>query len=218
MFITIEGMDGSGKSTQILKLQEYLTLKGIDFITTKEPGGTDVGKEIRKLLLEGKKDIDPLSEAMLFFADRRLHVEQVIKPALESGKVVISDRFADSTYAFQKAAGGISYDVFKNLYDLSIGDFKPDLTLYFDLDAETGLNRSLNNTDWNNTETRMESKGVAYHEKVRSGFLELAEKEPYRVVVIDKNKTAEQTSTVEEDIQLTHSIVKGYVDTHLSDK
>ena len=103
MFITIEGMDGSGKSTQIKLLQEYLTKKGLDFIITKEPGGTDVGKEIRKLLLEGKKDIDPLSEAMLFFADRRLHVEQVIKPALESGKIVISDRFADSTYAFQKS-------------------------------------------------------------------------------------------------------------------
>ena len=108
----------------------------------------------------------------------------------------------------KKAAGGISYDLFKQLYDLSIGDFKPDMTLYFDLDAKTGLERSVNNTDWSNTETRMESKGVEYHEKVRSGFLELAEKEPNRIKIIDKNETAEQTNSVEEDIELTRRIVK----------
>jgi len=226
-FISIEGMDGSGKTTQLRLLEQWFKEQGIDYVFTREPGGTDVGVQIRKLLLEGKSDIDPLSEAMLFFTDRRLHVEQVIKPALAEGKFVVSDRFADSTYAFQKAAGGITYEVFKDLYDLSIGDFKPEFTVYFDIDAETGLKRSVNNTDWDNTETRMEAKGIQYHNAVRGGYLELAEKEPDRIKIINKNKTAEMAEKdfegqdlsiphvreemIKHDIELTFEMLKNYI-------
>ncbi len=206
-FISVEGGDGSGKTTQLRLLAKYLEEKNIPVLFTKEPGGTEVGKEIRKILLEGHKEIDSLTESLLFFADRRLHVENVIKPALEKGINVISDRFADTTYAFQKAAGGIDDKTFDGLYRVTIGDFKPDMTIYLDIDPELGLKRSCR---VQNHETRMEEKGLEYHKLVRKGYLDIASKDKNRFRIIDKDACS--TMNKEDDICCTFELIKNFVE------
>ncbi len=189
MFITFEGGEGSGKSTQIKMLTEFLSNKGVDFITTKEPGGTLVGQEIRKILVNKRaEDINPTAEAMLYFADRSHHVEHKIKPALAQGKIVVSDRFADSTKAYQYYGYNkkISEEVLDSLYKIALKDFAPDLTIILDIDPNIGLKRSLRA---DNTEIHFELKDIEFHHNLRSGFLEIAKKEPNRCVVINANDT-----------------------------
>ncbi|MFI3241169.1 MAG: dTMP kinase [Alphaproteobacteria bacterium] len=191
MFITFDGGDGVGKTTQIKLLEEFLSKKNIDFITTKEPGGTLVGQEIRKILVNKRaEDVNPIAEAMLYFADRCHHVEFKIKPALKEGKFVISDRFADSTKAYQYYGYNkrVKEEVLDNLYQIAVGDFKPDLTIILDIDPEIGLKRSLRE---GNTETHFELKEIEFHHNLRNGFLEIAKKEPERCVVVNANDTPE---------------------------
>ena len=194
-FITFEGGEGSGKSTQIKLLGDYLQQKGIDFITTKEPGGTPLGAEIRHLLVEGEEDkMDAYTEALLFFADRRLHLTQKIWPALENGKWVISDRFADSTVAYQYYAYNkrLSMHDIDMLYQFSVGDFKPDLTLILDIDPAVGLDRSFKKAETMTVkETRNENRVLIFHHNLRQGYLEIARQEPERCVVLNADTDIE---------------------------
>lgn len=194
-FITFEGGEGTGKSTQIKLLERYLQQKDKNVITTKEPGGTDVGAEIRKLLVCGDKDkFDAVAEALLYFADRHIHLTKKVWPALEAGTWVLSDRFADSTFAYQYYGYDkrVSREVLERLYQITVGDFKPDLTIILDLEPEVGLARSFNKAkSMEVKELRFEGRELAFHQNLRRGFLEIAAAEPQRCVVLNADKTIE---------------------------
>lgn len=194
--ITFEGGEGSGKSTQIKLFQQYLEGKGYDVIVTREPGATEVGKEIRRLLVEGNKDkFDEVAETLLFYADRRIHLTQVIWPALEKGKIVLSDRYNDSTIAYQYygAAKFPDTKIMDSLYQIVAGDFAPDLTFLLDIDVKTGLERSFAKANTMATkELRFENVELAFHERLRQGYLRLAESNSERFRVIDAAGSPEE--------------------------
>lgn len=186
-FITLEGGEGTGKSTQLVLLIERLRAKGIDAVATREPGGSTGAEDIRALLVEGDPGRwTPMTEALLHGAARKDHVERLIRPALDQGQWVVSDRFADSTLAYQGHAQGLGADVISALQDIVIGDFKPDLTLILDLPVAVGLARAAGRA---NGEDRYERMGVEFHERLRRAFLEIAGGEPKRCVVIDADAT-----------------------------
>ena len=195
-FITLEGGEGCGKSTQIRLLAQYFDRKGIDFVLTKEPGSTDEGKILRELLVTGDKDkFDAVSECLLYYADRRCNLTKVVWPALESGKLVISDRFADSTEAYQYYGynGRVDRNVLQNLYKIVAGDFKPNLTIILDIDPETGMRRSYEKAETMAVkELRFESKKIDFHNNLRKGFLEIAKREPERCVVLNADTSVEE--------------------------
>ena len=195
MFITLEGCEGTGKSTQIKLLQQALGDAGVNDLATREPGGTEQAERIRDLLLQRDSgDFDPMTEALLLFAARREHLARKIWPALERGEWVISDRFADSTRAFQGYGMGLEMGVIENLYRMTAGDFQPDLTFILDIDPEVGLRRSLKRqAETAVTEDRYERMGLAFHQRLRNGFLEIAKQFPERCIVID---AAEDVETV----------------------
>ena len=194
-FITFEGGEGTGKSTQIKLLAEYLEGKGENIITSKEPGGTEVGQEIRKLLVCGDKDkFDAVAEALLYFADRHIHLTKKVWPAMENGAIVLSDRFADSTVAYQYYGYNkrVSKETLDSLYEIAVGDFKPDLTIILDIDPKIGLARSFNKAKTMEVkELRFEGRELEFHNNLREGFLEIAKKEPERCVVLDADKSIE---------------------------
>lgn len=194
-FITFEGGEGTGKSTQIKLLAEYLKGKGENIITSKEPGGTEVGQEIRKLLVCGDKDkFDAVAEALLYFADRHIHLTKKVWPAMEDGAIVLSDRFADSTFAYQYYGYNkrVSKETLDSLYEIAVGDFKPDLTIILDIDPKIGLARSFNKAKTMEVkELRFEGRELEFHNNLREGFLEIAKKEPERCVVLDADKSIE---------------------------
>lgn len=188
-FITFEGGDGCGKSTQVKLLAEYLQSKGIVPVLTKEPGGTPEGQVLRQLLVTGDKDkFDAVSECLLYYADRRNHLNKVVWPALKEGKWVISDRYADSTEAYQYYGYDKRVDIatLKGLYKIVAGDFKPDLTIILDIDPEIGMQRSFAKAETMAVkELRFESRQMEFHHNLRRGFLEIAAREPERCAVID---------------------------------
>lgn len=194
-FITFEGGEGTGKSTQIKLLAEYLEGKGENIITSKEPGGTEVGQEIRKLLVCGDKDkFDAVAEALLYFADRHIHLTKKVWPAMEDGAIVLSDRFADSTFAYQYYGYNkrVSKETLDRLYEIAVGDFKPDLTIILDIDPKIGLARSFNKAKTMEVkELRFEGRELEFHNNLREGFLEIAKKEPERCVVLNADKSIE---------------------------
>ena len=191
-FITLEGGEGAGKSTQIQVVKDYLEARGIDVVVTREPGGTPVGQEIRNLLVSGDKDKwSPLSETLLILADRAAHLERVIRPALADGKYVVCDRFFDSTRAYQGIAGGLGLEVIHNLQQPVLGTSLPDVTLLLDIDPEKGLSRAQDRGG----DLRFESKTLAYHQTLRQAFLDFAKQEPERMVVIDADRDIEAVST-----------------------
>lgn len=182
-FITLEGGEGTGKSTLAAGLEAALVQRGIGVERTREPGGTPGAEEIRRLLVEGSGDRwQPMSEALLLYAARHDHVERRIRPALAAGRWVICDRFFDSTTAYQGAAGGVDRATLDQLRVLALGDFAPDLTLVLDLDPELGLGRAGSR---GGHEQRFEGKGLAFHQRLREGFLDVARAEPERCAVID---------------------------------
>lgn len=187
LFITLEGGEGSGKSTQIRLLAEHLTSLGHDVITTREPGGTPEAEKIRHLLVHRDGgNWTPIAETFLLFAARSMHTETLIKPALAAGKIVISDRFADSTRAYQVYAGGLPLDTVEQINTLALGNFKPDLTLILDMPAADGLARAGKRlSDDNSGEDRFEKKGITFHEKLRDGYLAIAKAEPNRCIIIN---------------------------------
>ena len=190
-FITLEGGEGAGKSTQIQVIKDYLLSRGNDVVVTREPGGTPEGQEIRNLLVSGDKDKwSPLSETLLILADRAAHLERLIRPALADGKYVVCDRFFDSTKAYQGVAGGLGLDVINNLQQPVLGTTLPDVTLLLDIDPEKGLRRAQERGG----ELRFESKTLAYHRTLRNAFLDFAAQEPDRIFVIDADRDVETVS------------------------
>lgn len=187
-FITLEGGEGAGKSTQIEAVKAHLAGRGREVVATREPGGTEAGEEIRSLLVRGDKDKwSPLSETLLLLAARADHLARVIRPALAAGKWVVCDRFFDSTRAYQGVAGGLGLETVGSLQEPVLGDSLPDLTLLLDIDPEKGLRRSANRGG----EARFESKDLEYHTALRQAFLRFASEEPERIAVIDADRPVE---------------------------
>lgn len=179
LFITFEGADGCGKSTQLSLLQKYLEEKGFEVIVTREPGAKGLGQEIRKLLLHYDDYISPKCEAFMFLADRAQHIDTIIKTAVDEGKIVLCDRHTDSTIAYQGYGRGEDIEKLKFLNNLATGEFNPDLTLVYDVDIETAQKRRGNDRD------RMEQAGKDFQIKVQNGYKKIAEIEPERVKIID---------------------------------
>jgi dTMP kinase len=201
MFITLEGIEGSGKTTQIRHIAEYIKSKGHDCVITREPGGTGIGKKIRAILLDSNsKGLDPSAELLLYIADRIQHVNEIIRPALSLGKTVLCDRYFDATIAYQGFARGIDMDLITMLHKRVVENLRPDITILLDLPAETGLKRAweqINHGARTSSETRFEEEKITFHENVRAGYLKLACMEPERFRIID---AARNEKTVKEDV------------------
>jgi dTMP kinase len=183
-FITFEGGEGTGKSTQIRMLADYLRRQGKDVLLTREPGGSAGAEKIRELLLSERKNFSPKNEVLLNFAARLDHVETLIAPALAAGKTVLSDRFFDSTYIYQGVAQGVDKVFIDEVRRLTIGNFAPHLTILLDIDPKIALARAKARGDANH----FEAMDLSFHIKIREGFLQLAEKNPQRFVIIDADK------------------------------
>jgi len=193
--ITLEGGDGTGKSTQIKAMERHLAARGRSVVSTREPGGTPLGKLIRQALLEvGKQPIGSPTELFLYLADRAQHVQDVIIPALDSGKIVLCDRYTDSTLAYQGYGRGIDLNVLRELNKIADRGVQPDLTLLLDCPVELGLSRTARRMAEVETgasrEDRFEREKIEFHEKVRAGFLALARAEPERFRIIDASRSA----------------------------
>ena len=186
MFITFEGGDGSGKSTQIQSVRDWFESRGREVIVTREPGGTELGTEIRRLVQNGPEDVDARTEALLYAADRAYHVATVIRPALERGAVVLGDRYIDSSLAYQGAARSLGVDEIASLSAWATQGLYPSLTFLLDLPPEVGARRRTDAPD------RMERESMDFHERVRHEYLRLADAEPDRIVVIDAVGTVDE--------------------------
>jgi dTMP kinase len=195
-FISFEGGDGSGKTTHLRLLESYLLSKGHLCLCTREPGGTPLGKMIRRVLLEaGEEEIFSPTELFLYLADRAQHVREVVQPALEGGKLVLCDRFTDSTLAYQGYGRGVDLKILRHLNQLASGGISPDLTLLLDCPVEVGLSRTANRVFGQGSkerEDRFEREQLDFHERVRRGFLELACAEPSRIHVLDAARPVEE--------------------------
>lgn len=196
-FITFEGGEGAGKSTQVRRLTARLRERGLDVVATREPGGSPGAEAIRDLVLKGEADRwSPTTETLLMYGARRDHIERTILPALERGAWVVCDRFADSTRAYQGGAGGVDPAFISALETYLLADVRPDLTLVFDLPVEVGLARAeAFAASAGHAETRFESKGLAFHERLRAAFLTIAAAEPGRCAVIDAAGDIETVET-----------------------
>lgn len=184
MFITLEGPDGSGKSSQIPVLADWLRSQGYDVYTTREPGGTGIGNQIREILLNKLENtaMHPRTEILLFLSSRAQLVEEVIRPLRDKGTIILCDRYADSTLAYQGYGHGVDLNDLRNLLDFATGSLYPDLTLLLDLDVMSGLERrKKNGEEWN----RLDAFTLAFHERVRNGYLELAAASPSRWIKIN---------------------------------
>ena len=189
LFISFEGGDGTGKSSQIGRLADFLRARGMTVRVTREPGGSDGAEAIRKLLVEGAEGRwSPMAEALMMYAARADHLTRVIRPALARGETVITDRFADSTMAYQGIAGGVGEAPIKALHAVVVGEDDPDLTVILDAPVQIGLARAGGR---GGRENRFESKGPAFHEQVREAFLKIGRDNPQRCVVIDATPDAE---------------------------
>jgi len=189
MFVTFEGIEGSGKTTQIRYAAEFLTAAGHQCLVTKEPGGTGLGRQIRAILLDPEnRGIDPVSELLLYAADRNQHIQTLIRPALVEGQTVICDRFHDSTVVYQGYARSLDMGLIEDLHTRLLADLRPDMTFLLDLDPEVGLRRAWQQVslgDRTDRETRFENEALSFHQKVRAGYLDLARREPARFIVVD---------------------------------
>ena len=194
IFITFEGIDGSGKSTQLQMLADYLRSHGIEPVTTREPGGTPLGEKLRQAFLETTDSVSPMAELLAFAADRAQHVEFLVKPSIERGLVVISDRFADATYAYQGAGRGFREDQVLQVIDLATGGLKPDLTLFFDIPVSTALQRMASRDHSLDVKNRMDEETSEFYERVRTAYLKIAKREPNRFVIVDADGPAEEIS------------------------
>jgi dTMP kinase len=195
MFITLEGPEGSGKTSQLPRLAEFLRQKGFDLITTREPGGTSIGDQIRKVLFDlDNKGMNPRSEILLFQASRAQLVDEVIQPALRSGKVVLCDRYADSTLAYQGYGHGVDMKTLREIVGFATGGLKPDLTVFLDISVGEGLHRRNKGGDWN----RLDDYDKDFHQRVYSGYQRLMAEEPERWVKVN---AAQEPDLVSKDLQ-----------------
>lgn len=191
IFVTFEGIEGSGKSTQMKLLCRFLKDIGIDYIATVEPGGTDIGEEIRGILLSVEHSgMTPLAELLLYAASRAQHVDEIVRPSLEKGLVVVCDRFSDSTLAYQGFGRGLDRDLIAKINDICTGGVLPDLTFLLDVDVVTGLKRN----ERAKKIDRFELEAVEFHNNVREGYRSIAEREPGRVKIIDGDRRTEDVS------------------------
>ena len=191
-FISIEGVEGVGKSTSIEAIKKFLEIKKIDFVVTREPGGTLLSERIRELLLQVNDEApSEMTELLLIFASRAQHLEKVIRPALENGIWIICDRFTDATYAYQGGGRGLKTSVIAELESMVLGELRPDLTIILDMDPETGLARAKERGELD----RFENEKGEFFKKVRSAYLDIAKNNPDRCSVIDASQSIEQVST-----------------------
>jgi len=195
MFISLEGIEGCGKTTQIRLLSDYLANRGLPYVVTREPGGTAIGEKIRSILLDpASKGMFPIAELLLYMADRAQHIHQLIKPSLAAGKILLCDRYFDATVVYQGFARGLDIRFILDLYRMLFQDLKPDLTLLLDLPPRIGLARAWQQLDSGSrcgTESRFEEEAISFHEKVRDGYLELARLEPERFRIIDASRAVD---------------------------
>jgi len=202
MFITLEGIEGSGKTSQIHAMARWLEANGHDSLVTREPGGTAIGGQIRRVLLHpGNDDLAPGAELLLYVADRVQHLETVIRPALAAGKVVVCDRYFDATLVYQGYARGLDKAMIRQLHQLACSGLTPDLTLLLDLAPEEGLARAwqrIQSDSAHAQESRFEKEKLAFHRRVREGYLDLARREPDRYTVID---AAADVQAVQDQIE-----------------
>ena len=191
-FITFEGIDGSGKTTQLRMLASDLRVKGFNVLTTMEPGGTPLGRRLREAFLETEENVSPLAELLLFAADRAQHIDLLVKPAIEEGKIVISDRFADATFAYQGAGRGFPERLVNQVIKLATGGLKPDLTFFFDVSIDKALLRTKSRSKSGEKINRMDFETTEFYERVRAAYLQIASKEPNRFIIVDANGSVEE--------------------------
>ncbi len=213
LFITFEGIEGSGKTVQAKILNEFLNLRGRDSVLTREPGGSPIGDDIRKILLDSNNvGMDPATELFLYEASRAQHVKHVIRPALEAGKIVLCDRFTDATVAYQGYGRQIDLDMIQRMNSQATGGLVPNLTLLLDCPVEIGLERAkyrielqekrarVTKTRTPDREDRMEKETLEFHHRVRTGYLALADAEPERIVIVDSMEDIEGVRQKIEDV------------------
>ena len=200
-FITFEGIDGSGKSTQLRMLANFLRQAGCDVLLTREPGGTPVGNRLRAALLDAQEEVDPLTELLVFAADRAQHVRRVLRPALASGRVVFSDRYADATAAYQGAGRGFPPELISEIIQLATEGLKPDLTLLFDLSVDDSTARTQRRGNGTQRGDRLDAENPDFHKRVRDAYLQLAQADPQRIKIVNTN----------QPLELTHERVKKIV-------
>ena len=189
MFITFEGPEGSGKSTQLPKLAQFLEESGLSVVKTREPGGTKIGDQIREVLVRmDNTELHPRTEILLFLAARAQLVEELIIPSLQEGKIILCDRYGDSTLAYQGYGHGLDLETLRSMLHFATGGLKPDLTILLDVDVLTGLKRKKIKDEWN----RLDAFELSFHERVREGYHILAEQEPERWKIVDATQEPEQ--------------------------
>jgi dTMP kinase len=210
-FITFEGIDGSGKSTQLRLLANFLKLKGCDVLLTREPGGTPVGNRLRAALLDAHEEVDPLAELLVFAADRAQHVRRVLRPALDEGRVVFSDRYADATAAYQGAGRGFSPELIGEIIQLATEGLKPDLTLLFDLSVDESNVRTRRRSNEKQRGDRLDAEAEDFHIRVRDAYLRLAHAEPGRIKVVGTNRPLEETHQCVKEIVIPFLISRGHL-------
>jgi dTMP kinase len=198
MFISICGVEGAGKTTQIRRIADFLKSTGLKFVMTREPGGTEIGMKIRSILLDPKNhNLTPKAELFLYAADRTQHIEQLILPALNEGKIVVTDRFVDSTTVYQGYARGIDFELVEKINDLVLNGLKPDVTILLDISPAVGLARVKDQLQFGErieSESRFEQEELVFHEKIRQGFLTLAQKETNRFHIIDADRDPDEVT------------------------
>jgi dTMP kinase len=213
-FITFEGIDGSGKSTQLRLLGNFLKANGCDALLTREPGGTQLGLRLRAALLDAAEEVDPLTELLVFAADRAQHVRRLVRPALDAGRLVISDRYADATVAYQGAGRGFSTELISQIVQLATEGLKPDLTLLFDLTIEESTNRTARRSTGKSTtritRDRLDIEHADFHARVRDAYLQIALAEPERVKLIDTSGPVEQTQARLKDVIIPFLQTRGH--------
>ena len=191
-FITFEGIDGCGKSTQLRLLASELRVRGVTVVTTREPGGTPLGQRLRAALLDVQEQVDPLAELLVFAADRAQHVRKHLRPSLEANQVVLSDRFSDATVAYQGAGRGFDPKVIEEIVQLATDGLRPGLTLLFDLSVAEAAMRTRRRVESKHTD-RLDIEDAEFHTRVRNAYLEIAKAEPARIKVIDARGSVQET-------------------------
>ena len=193
IFISFEGIDGSGKSTQLRLLAGFLRMQGYDVLATREPGGTPLGLRLRAALLDAQEHVDPLTELLVFAADRAQHVRVLLRPALAAGQIVLTDRYADATVAYQGAGRGFAPELISEIVELATEGLKPALTLLFDLSVEDCVKRTRRRTNSREQGDRLDAENAEFHTRVRRAYLRLAAAEPERVRIIETSGSVEET-------------------------
>jgi dTMP kinase len=210
-FITFEGIDGSGKSTQLRMLADFLVPAGCNVLLTREPGGTPVGNRLRAALLDAHEEVDPLTELLVFAADRAQHVRRVLRPALAAGRVVFSDRYADATAAYQGAGRGFSPELIAEIIQLATEGLKPDLTVLFDLSIEDSTARTQRRGNGAQRGDRLDAENDDFHARVRAAYLQLAQAEPERIKIVNTNQPPEMTHERVKEIVIPFLAARGHV-------